>query len=257
MLGYFPRTSRAILLMITPDFLIFNFFALLIGAAVQGITGFGFGVITVSLMVILYPARTMLPIITCLALVNIGMLLIHLRPWVDWRKAAWLIVGCVVGQVPGVLILAYMPDLLLRRLIGVCVLLLSLQGLLKYQPKIRRTSRKTALGAGILSGIMGISTNMAGPPVAFYVTYQDWHKDAMRATMQLTFFVNVLLRLPIYLEMKIFTLESVPAILTGLPAVLVGTYLGANCCRKINQDQFLRIVYLLLFLVGILLVFRT
>ena len=126
-----------------------------LAALVAGLGGFAFGIIAASVwLYILTPPETA-ALIMCLGLVVQGYSVWKLRHALDWRRLAPLIIGAAFGIPLGVFILAHADPHYLRRF--------SLYGLLRSAIKpIKPGALAGDLGAGLLNGVLGDATGLAG-----------------------------------------------------------------------------------------------
>ena len=93
--------------------LLFNL-AAFAGACAQGMTGFGSGTLTVSLLVMLFPFRDVIATVAMVVLVPNLMLTWLTRHEMDWRRGPVAALGLSLGIVVGGQLLAILPAELLR-----------------------------------------------------------------------------------------------------------------------------------------------
>ena len=106
---------------------------------------------------------------------------------------------------------------------------------------------------GAISGFVGGSTGLAGIPVVVWSTLRGWSKDEQRAVFQpvaITIFAMVLL---LFTGRGMVTAATVRLFVLGLPAVLLGMWLGLKLYGKLNEATFRIIVLILLLISGLTL----
>jgi len=97
------------------------------------------------------------------------------------------------------------------------------------------------------------STGLAGIPVVVWSTLRGWSKDEQRAVFQpvaITIFAMVLLW---FTGRGMVTAATVWLFVLGLPAVLLGMWLGLKLYGKLNEATFRIIVLILLLISGLTL----
>lgn len=226
-----------------------------VASFVFGLTGFGIGLVALSLLPFLMPPATAVPLVTAYATVFTLAMLIQLRRDVALPRVADLLIGTVVGTPIGVWVLATFPAGILKRLIGL-VLIGSVVAELRGLYPQALAGRGWGLGAGLLSGLLGGAVGMPGPPVILYVAAQGWSPRTMKAALQAFFFLNQSVILGGYWWAGLLTREVAWfAVSFAVPAV-AGVAAGMNLFDRVDHARFRRIVFALLFVLGLVLLVR-
>ena len=137
----------------------------------------------------------------------------------------------------------------MRSLIGLLLVLFSTYSLARPRLVVARGGALADGMVGVISGLVGGSTGLAGIPVIVWSTLQGWSKDEQRAVFQpvaVAIFVMILIW---FGGAGMVTTDTIQLFLIGLPAVLIGTWLGFQLYGKLNEATF-RIVVLLLLLIS-------
>jgi len=109
---------------------------------------------------------------------------------------------------------------------------------------------------GLASGIVGASTGLAGLPVIIWSAVRGWSKDEQRAVFQ-PVVVAILAMTLLWFGAGLVTTDVVQLFFMGLPAALLGTWLGLKLYGCLDEARFRRIVLLLLLLSGMTLLPAT
>jgi len=132
------------------------------GAALQGSIGFGLGLFSVPLLLLIAPALVPGPLLAASLLLTV-LLAHHDRAGINWRDLSWALGGRVGGIVLATGLLATVSSQALALWSGGLVLFavaLSASGI-HVQPQPR-----PLLAAGVLSGGLGTAVSIGGPPIA-------------------------------------------------------------------------------------------
>src|SRR5262249_50958111 len=106
---------------------------------------------------------------------------------------------------------------------------------------------------GFLNGVLGAMTGFAGILVTIWCGLRGWSKDQQRATFQ-PVGVAIFAMSALWLGGSgSVSAETVTLFLVGLPALLVGTWLGLRLYGKLDEEGFRKIVLLLLLISGVAL----
>lgn len=192
------------------------------GAAVQGSVGFGMNVVAAPVLVLVDPRWVPGPLLIAASALTVGVA-VRERRSLRIREVG----TAVAGRVPGTLLagaaVAAVSQRGLTILFGTLVLgavALSAAGL-----RLRPTPR-TLLVAGFLSGFMGTTTSIGGPPMA--LVYQGTDGPHMRATMSGFFVIGTLMSLATLAAVGALGAGDVARGLSLLPGVAGGLWLSRH-----------------------------
>jgi hypothetical protein len=231
--------------------------AVVIAAAsfVQGLAGFGIGLVSLAFLPFLMSPQQAVVLITLFATVFIVVIFVPLRR--DFRRAGMveLVAGSVLATPAGIWLLAALPADLLKRLIGLVLLVIVALEWRGLYPE-RLEGRAWGLGAGLTAGLLGGAIGTPGPPVILYAAAQGWSPRTVKANIQAFLMINQAVILLGYwwaglLDREIWRLTW----LYALPAV-AGLAGGMLLFARLDRERFRRVVFGVLFLSGLVLVIR-
>jgi uncharacterized membrane protein YfcA len=226
--------------------------ALLIGFAKTALGTFA--LVSVALFALVLPARESTGAILVLLIVGDIVAVSIYRKDVDWKLILRLVVPVLVGVGLGALFLSLVDDLVLKRTIGVILIILTIIGF--WPDRLRAERPAVAAGYGSLAGFTTMVANAGGPPMNLYLLaarYDKWR--FMGTTAWFFFFVN-LTKVPVSVGLGMIRPETLVAMAPLVPAVLLGTWIGRITIKRIDQKLFNTLVtvmvaisalYLLLF----------
>jgi uncharacterized membrane protein YfcA len=233
-------------------------FLVLTGTAAyaQTLTGFAFGLITmggVGLTGLLsLPDAAM--IVSMLTLVNATQMLLK-----GWRDVAWHQFGFVmVASIPMLFVgygllewLAGSHVDLLRLLLGLVIVVSSLQLARKPDPLPERSGSGSFLFFGGVAGLMGGMFSTAGPPLVYHFYRQPMPMVKVRETLVAVFAMNAVFRIGLVAVSGNIPSSSTLSGLVAIPAVMSATYAARRWPPPFSPVTMRRIVFLLLLLSGI------
>lgn len=154
------------------------------------------------------------------------------------------ILGRIPGSILGGILLLYISVDTLSLWLGIFVLTALAISLLPF--RIEPTPRRMAI-AGLLSGFMGTSSGIGGPPMALLLQHQE--ANALRGNLSAFFMFSALISIAVLICIGHFTLHHLVISLPLLPATWAG-YRCALLCMKYISKEKIRIGALVLCLVS-------
>ena len=225
--------------------------AVALGASIQGATGFGFAVLSIPLLSLIYDPHTAVILGLCLSVVSSSMMVVRLRAQVDWRALArWVAYGAA-GLPVGVWIFGALDPGRLKLLIAVVVGLLAIVLLRGVTLRTRYLGRAEFVAA-LTAGTLATSVGMPGPPMVLFVSVAAYEKARFRATLSSFGFVTSLLSVGALALAGSVSLRVLGLAGTLSVGIVGGLMLGAFVQRGFDQRQFNRaVLVILLVLAGV------
>lgn len=156
-------------------------------AFVQGLTGFGFGMVAMALLPLVMGFRQATLLVAVLGLAINVVTFLRCRAGYDWRLGWQLILGAGLGCPLGVYLVHTLDERLMIRCLGGLIIAFSLRELMPGAQLERGLPRWAALPLGGLSGLFGAAFNIGGPPAIAFVYSQAWQHSQMIAVLQVLF----------------------------------------------------------------------
>ena len=222
-----------------------------LAAIVRGYSGFGFSLLAITALSLIYPPAQIIPSIFMLEIAAS----IHLLPglWRDihWRSLVPLVIGTGIGMPIGLMFLTGIPTAPMQIALGLFVLVVTCllwQGFAFKTMPGNIISTAAGLAAGVANGAFGIG----GPPVILFYFASPAGNVVGRATLVTYFLLSDLLRLVFLSRENLVTSDTMLRTLMFLPALLAGVWLGARSFKNADPIVFRKWVLALLALLAII-----
>lgn len=225
--------------------------AIVAGSVVQRVSGVGGGFITVPLVAMI--DVDFLPGPLVLATVALSVLMAW-REWsfVDWRGVPLIMAGFIPGSAVGAWILSVVPPEQLGLVFGGTILLAVVISCVGLHPQLNRW---TAGAAGFVSGAMGTSTAIGGPPLA--ILYQRRPGPELRATLAVLFTLCSLFIVLVLAAIGRFGSADFFVGLWLTPGFFVGYLLGGPLVRRLQGRSLSAVVLLVSAAAAIALIVKS
>lgn len=204
------------------------FFIILLGSYIQSSIGFGLAVIAAPVLFFMDPAYVPAPITLCAFTLSLANAWSH-RDSVSLRGLKYAIVGRVPGSLAGALLLVWIDQDLLALWLGITVLFAVVASL---RLVLITPTEGHMLAAGFMSGFMGTSSSIGGPPMALLFQHQD--ARYIRANLSAFFVVSCLMTLAMLMPVGRFGTQELLLALPLLPATLLGYWLARRTWHLVS-----------------------
>jgi uncharacterized protein len=226
-----------------------------VAAFVTGLTGFAFGMVAAAIWLhALTPIQATVSIAAYALLVQ-GYAVWKLRRALIMSRLTPFIIGSAIGVPAGIAVLRWTSPADLRITVGVLLILFSLYNLAR--PKLPEVKQAGALldgGVGVLNGVLGGSTGLAGILVMIWSSLRGWPRDEQRAVFQPTGVATFLMIIIWMGGTRTITTDTLRLFVIGLPALIAGSWLGWKLYGRLDEATFRKIVLGLLLASGVMLV---
>ena len=223
-------------------------------ALIAGLAGFAFGIVAAAVWLhVLTPLQTA-TLIVSYGLIVQGYAVWKLRGALDWNRLWPFLCGSAPGVALGIAILDWANPNHLRAGIGVVLFLFAAHGLAR--PAFKAIDAGPAMDAvvGFFNGLLGGMTGLSGIVVVIWSGLRGWPKDVQRAVFQPVGVATFAMTAIGLGATGTVATDTVKLFLLGLPALLVGVWLGFVLYGRLDEQSFRRVVLWLLLASGVLLI---
>ena len=227
----------------------------LLGGVVQGISGFAFGMVAMSVWAwSMDPAEaTVMAVFGGLCGQVLAATTIR-RPLVASELFPFL-VGGLLGVPLGTHILPYISDTQFKLVLGIILVAgCSLMFAMVQSRTVQGAGRVGDGVAGVVGGTIGGISGMTGIAPAIWCTLRGYDKARQRALVQTFNLVTLTATMVALVWRKVATSDMLPGMAAVAIAVVVPAIAGARIYKRLSDASFRRVVLLILVLSGLALI---
>ncbi|MFV0575987.1 MAG: sulfite exporter TauE/SafE family protein [Vibrio sp.] len=214
-----------------------------LGSFVQSAIGFGLAVVAAPLLFIVSPEYIPAPVVM-VALFNSLFNAYKYRNNISLGGLKMAIYGRIPGSILGGVLLVYVSSAALSLWLGVMVLVAVLVSFLPF--RLEPTPNRMAI-AGLLSGFMGTSSSIGGPPMALILQHQE--AASLRGNLAAFFVFSSMISLVVQFFIGYLTLDHLILTIPLLPMGWLG-YVAAQMVVKYISKDWIRLFTLVICLVS-------
>lgn len=215
------------------------------GGIVTGLAGFGFALVIVPPLLLIYSAPTVTAVAISLTLVTGWIVLLDTWRLIERETVRAILPGAIVGLAAGALLLQAVEEAWIKLLAGTVVLVFTISTFRGIVPPGAH-ARGAPPVAGFMSGVLNISTGMASPPVALLFAARNYPPHAFRSSIVAYFYVVDLLAMLLLIQQRLVGWSELQTVAILLPAALAGTLVGRRIVRQTSGERFRQVVVLIL-----------
>ena len=234
------------------------FAVVFIASFVQGVTGFGFGMIAMALLPFFLPVSSAANIITFVIFI-VGILMTwKLREHLDFKVIIVPLAAAIFAVPVGVYILSITDEGALRISLGIVIVALALFFFFNGNEKLTiKPTNSNAITAGMISGTFSGMFNIGGPPLVLYFVQTAPDKLNYKASLEFIYLVSAFVRIVSQFSLGNYAQNDIRYALVAIIAGVFGGFLGLKMLRRIDQNVFVNLVLVVLLLAGFTLAFRN
>ncbi|MCL1940014.1 MAG: sulfite exporter TauE/SafE family protein [Desulfovibrionaceae bacterium] len=223
------------------------------GGILSGLAGFGALIIIIPALALLVGMNITIPLGVLCGITIQGVNVYLYRAHVRKGALARMIAGALPGIWLGSSLLVHLPEPLLRFLLGALII-----GYVAWSFQKRTLPAPTGepgklwtYVTGFFSGGFGAAFGINGPPVALYLTRTNWTPAAMRAFLGIFCCLLFIITAVMMFARGLITPEVWKLAALAAPCCLAGSLCGRRIALRMDARQYMRLVFLLLFCMGL------
>lgn len=240
------------------DVWVFIVIGSVLAAFVQGLAGFGFGMVSLAIWSWVIEPSLAVPVVVFGSLLGQLLAVGSLRQGFSWRRLQPFLIGGIVGVPTGLWLLTILDPLLFKFGVGLLLAVYcSVMLCLARMPRIKRGGRKADGLIGWVGGAMGGFGGLPGPVPTLWCTLRGWPKDQQRNVFQAFNLFMHMLTLAAFTANGMITTEILWLFALVGPVMLIPSLVGIRLYRRFSDSSFKIVVLGLLTISGVMLLVST
>jgi uncharacterized protein len=223
----------------------------LFGGLTSGLAGFGFALVCVPLLLLIYPPQTVVTISILLSLLTGWIILPGVWRQIRMRTVIGLLPWAIGGIGVGVLLLRALDVAQIKLVASLAVAGFALAMLRGWTPPGAESPVATAV-AGMASGTLNAMVGVAGPPVVMLFVARKLEPHAFRTSIVAYFIAIDVAALVVLVRVGEIGWTETRTALLLLPAAAIGTFVGRGLVSRIEVAVFRRVVLVMVVATGML-----
>ncbi|HOJ33850.1 MAG TPA: sulfite exporter TauE/SafE family protein [Candidatus Hydrogenedentes bacterium] len=216
---------------------------------VQGCTGFGLALVASPTLMLVFPPTYVVPTVILMSTLNTLIVTWDARKHIQFAMLLPLVMGGFLGLPIGQYLLKTLPGEYLKLIVGVIAVGFAATSLAGWHRPIPAQSWfLTPLG--IISGVLGASTSMGGPPIALFLANQQIPKNVFRSTLITYFFTVNCVMVAMFSYSGILNRQIFWTSVSLFPLMVAGTLLGIFFARWSSEELFRRLALWVVAMMG-------
>jgi len=218
-------------------------------ALIQSVSGFGFALMSVPLMVLIIDLRVAVVVSALVGTLSASGQAWQMRHQRDRILTRRFIISSCIGAPFGLAAFVWVPQDVLKVVLGIAVLFGV--AVLSRGLDMRSTHHSFDWLMGVLSGVLLMATSTNGPPIVFTLHARRINPQTFRATLNSVFAITGIISTCLFVVFGKMSLQILIVSGIAAPIMIVGVYLGTLLRRVIAPERFRIIVLVLLAASGV------
>ena len=240
----------------------FEFILLLVAGAaaggfINGLAGFGTSLFALGWWLQIMPPVQAVAIVLAMSVFSGIQGVVLVRQSINWPRLGRFLVPAICGIPLGLYLLTVLDPKYLKLVIAGFLILYG--GFFTFRKDLPTMTRPTPIIDGVigfLGGILGAAAGLSGALPTMWCSLRPWQKAEQRAVLQ-PFNVTILALSAFLLALQgAYTLETLIIIGVALPVTMVSAQIGIMVFKRLEDDQFRRLLIALMLVSGLVLMIR-
>ncbi|MEM9015557.1 MAG: sulfite exporter TauE/SafE family protein [Verrucomicrobiota bacterium] len=226
-------------------------------AFLQSATGFGMALVCMAVVPLILPINEAIAFVAISCFIATIFIMLANRSGLSFRHGAPLALGMGLGIPLGYYGLRQLDGDLVVTLLGIVLMAIAVFEFMGT----RRAASKAIPGKfgaifGLAGGVLAGAFNVGGPPVVVYAYSQRWGKVETVAILQSVFLAAGVVRNGLMIKSGEYTADLLTIVAWSVPAALLGVFLGKRILDRLPLEVLKRIVFAMIFVIGLSYVLR-
>lgn len=225
------------------NFAIYIFLPALIAGLIQGVTGFGAGIIMMMFLPLQFSVVQSAGISGAVSLVLCSMMVFRYRKFINFKK----VIGPVIlFNIVNSIFIIYSKSIdqknLMKLILGIFLMILSIYFLF-FSDKNFKPNKIVSILCIIISGICGGLFGTGGPLMVIYYLAKTDSKEEYLGTIQCLFLINTCYSTLFRIINGIITTQLISNIFIGMIGIIIGVTIANKIVNKLNTTFVRKLTY--------------
>ena len=244
----------------TPELFIYLMLAGLAGGFINGLAGFGTALFSLGFLLQILPPVQAVGLVLILSVFSglQGLWIVRQQIFEHPKRLVRFLLPALIGIPLGVHSLSFIDTDMLKIFIGLFMLFYGGFFVLRANlPTLSGSAPTTDRLVGLMGGILGGATGLSGALVTIWLSMRPYSKNETRAVLQPYNMVVLGLSVLMLAANGAYNFQSIIYLAVLMPAGLMAAQIGIWLFKKLDNLQFRRLLIILMFASGLLLILRS
>ena len=244
----------------TPELFIYLMLAGLAGGFINGLAGFGTALFSLGFLLQILPPVQAVGLVLILSVFSglQGLWIVRQQIFEHPKRLVRFLLPALIGIPLGVYSLSFIDTDMLKIFIGLFMLFYGGLFVLRANlPTLSGPAPTTDSLVGLMGGILGGAAGLSGALVTIWLSMRPYSKNETRAVLQPYNMVVLGLSVLMLAANGAYNFQSIIYLAVLMPAGLMAAQIGIWLFKKLDNLQFRRLLIILMFASGLLLILRS
>ena len=229
------------------------------GGFINGLAGFGTALFTLGFFLQIMPPAQAVAIVLIMSVVTgvQGLWTVRYAMFENPKRLARLLVPALFGIPLGVAAISILDPKIIKLVIAAILILYG--GFFSFRRSLPKLERPTPIIdsiVGFAAGILGGAASLSGALPTMWCSMRPWTKSEARAVFQPFNVVVLSLTAMMFAFKGIYTQETLILVAASMPITIVFAQIGIVVFKRLEDDQFRRLLIAMMLISGLILVAR-
>jgi len=211
----------------------------IISSLIKGLTGFGFALVSLPVLLFWYPPKEIIPVLMICNLIASLLIVVQKKDQKLLTKNAYVLIASgAVFTLIGVLVLKSVRGNALVHISGIFFIALTVLSLLDKKSNRINLPSYSYPAVGAIIGLITGTISVSGPPLALFLNKAKVTNREFREIFAAFSVVTAIIACIGYIHTGMLTLETIKTSLIFTPILLIGTIVGKYFNTKISTHRF-------------------
>ena len=223
-----------------------------IAGLVQGVTGFGAGIVMMMALPSFFAVNTSAGVSTCICLLLTLTMVITYRKHVNFKKIVPPAILYIITCSASMYLSKFVNAALMKKVLGGFLVVLAIYFLFFNNGERKKLSLPVKVACIMISAVCDGLFGIGGPLMVIYFMSQCHSTHEYLGTIQTFFLINCTYNTIFRIINGIIGVEHLMVIGCGIVGILIGGFIAGKVVKKLNGDIIRKATYIMIGIAGII-----